>query len=358
MVVFRRKDGRWVARVTRGGKRKDFYGRTRRAAVEKAQAFLRALGTGPLPQPGRRTFQDLFEAFLLATDLRPRTRADYEEVARRHLGPLMGRRLAALEPLDLLEVLQPLRDRPRTCLKVYRVIHRVLGFAARCGYLADNPADRVEVPRYRPGRPEVWSADQVRAFCAALDGHPLRALFLLLLGGGLRWSEAAALRWCDLDPLTGCVHVRRSLHRVRGDWVETAPKTKAGLRTVTLPQEAAQALRQHRLRALETALREGRPWSEEGLVFCTEDGAPLHHRRVLEAFRKVCRRAGVPVVGLHALRHQHASLLIAQGVPLPDVAQRLGHTTPAVTASIYAHALAEDRRAAEVLENLLTKGRR
>jgi len=356
VVVFRRKDGRWVARLTRAGKRKDFYGKTRKEATERASAYLRTIGARPLPTPGRLTLEDVFRAFLEATDLRPRTRADYEDVARRHLSQLLRRPLARLETLDVLDAITSVRGKPRTALKVYRLLHRVLGFAVRCGYLADNPTDRVTPPGYRPGRPEAWNPDQVRAFCAALDGHPLRALFLLLLGGGLRWSEVAALRWCDLDLQAGRVHVRRSLHRVRGDWVETAPKTRAGLRSVALPQEVVQALRQHRLRALEVALREGRPWSEEGLVFCSASGTPLHHRRALEALRRVCRRAGVPEVGLHALRHQHASLLFAQGVSLPDVARRLGHASPAVTAAIYAHALAEDRRLAEVLQKTLEGG--
>jgi integrase len=358
MVVLRRKDGRWMARVTRGGKRKDFYGRTRRAAVEKAQAFLRALGTSPLPQPGRRTFQDLFEAFLEATDLRPRTRADYEEVARCHLGPLMGRRLASLEPLDLLEVLQPLRDRPRTCLKVYRVAHRVLGFAARCGYLADNPADRVEVPRYQARRRAVWTEAELRAFLRAAEGHPLGPLFLLLAGTGLRWSEAAGLAWKDLDLEAGLVRVERSLHRVRGRWVTTPPKTASGARTITLPPQVVQALRRHRRHAMEAALASGRAWQEDGLVFCRADGQPLHHRRVLEAFRRLCSRAGVENIGLHGLRHLHASALLEAGLSAPQVARRLGHAGPGVTLAVYGHPVAEDHRAAQVLQRLLTEGRR
>lgn len=356
MVVFRRKDGRWVARVTRAGKRKDFYGRSRKEALERASAYLRAVGARPLPSPGRRILEDVFRAFLETSDLRPRTRADYEAVSRRYLGGLLERQIARLEPLDILEALAPVRGKPRTALKVYRVLHRILAFAVRCGYLADNPADRVDPPRYRPGRKEAWSPDQVRAFVAALDGHPMKPLFLLLLASGLRWSEAAGLRWCDLDLLTGCVHVRRSLHRVRGEWVETAPKTRAGLRTVTLPQEVAQALRQHRIRALEAALREGRPWTEEALVFCSADGQPLHHRRVLEAFRRVCRRAEVPPVGLHSLRHLHASLLLASGVSLADVSRRLGHASTAVTAAVYSHALREDRHLAEAVGRFLEAG--
>ena len=359
MVVFKRKDdGRWVARVTRGGKRKDFYGRTRRAAVEKAQAFLRALGTSPMPQPGRRTFQDLFEAFLEATDLRPRTRADYEDVARRHLGPLMGRRLASLEPLDLLEVLQPLRDRPRTCLKAYRLAHRVLGFAARCGYLADNPADRVDPPRYQARRRAVWTEAELRAFLRAAEGHPLGPLFLLLAGTGLRWSEATALTWQSLDLEAGLVRVERSLHRVRGEWVTTPPKTAAGARTVALPAQVAEVLRKHRRKALEAALACGQGWSEDRLVFCRPDGQPLHHRRVLEAFRRLCWRAGVENIGLHGLRHLHASALLEAGLGAPQVARRMGHAGPGVTLTVYGHPVGEDRRAAEVLQRLLTEGRR
>jgi integrase len=238
------------------------------------------------------------------------------------------------------------------------VAHRVLGFAARCGYLADNPADRVEVPRYQARRRAVWTASELRAFLRAAEGHPLEPLFLLLAGTGLRWSEAAALTWKDLDLEAGLVRVERSLHRVRGEWVTTPPKTAAGARTVSLPPQVVQALRRHRLRALEAALREGRPWSEEDLVFCSASGTPLHHRRALEALRKVCRRAGVPEVGLHGLRHQHASLLIAQGVPLPDVARRLGHSGTFVTASTYAHSLREDSRVVQALEELLAEGHR
>ena len=358
MVVFRRKDGRWVARVTRAGRRKDFYGSTRAEARAKAEAFLRDLGGRPLPQPGQRTLQDLFQAFLETTDLRPRTRADYEAVVRRYLQPLMDRRLASIEALDLLHVLQPLRGRPRTAQLAFRVVHRVLGFAVRCGYLTSNPADRVDPPRYQARRRAVWTEAGLRAFLRAAEGHPLGPLFLLLAGTGLRWCEAAGLAWKDLDLEAGLVRVERSLHRVLGQWVTTPPKTASGARTISLPAQVVQALRRHRLRALEAALREGRPWSEEDLVFCSASGTPLHHRRALEALRKVCRRAGVPEVGLHGLRHQHASLLIAQGVPLPDVARRLGHSGTFVTASVYSHALGKDREAAELVERLLAEGRR
>ena len=358
MVVFRRQDGRWVARISRAGKRKDFYGRTRKEAMERASAYLRAIGARPLPTPGRRTLEDVFRAFLETQDLRPRTRADYEDVARRYLGPLLVRPLPKVEALDVLEALAPVRGKPRTALKVYRVLHRVLGFAVRCGYLADNPADRVEVPRYQARRRAVWTEAELRAFLRAAEGHPLGPLFLLLAGTGLRWSEAAGLTWKDVDLEAGLVRVERSLHRVRGEWVTTPPKTASGARTISLPLQVIQVLRRHRRHAMEAALASGRPWQEDGLVFCRPDGQPLHHRRVLEAFRRLCSRAGVENIGLHGLRHLHASALLEAGLGAPQVARRLGHAGPGVTLAVYGHPVAEDRRAAEALEKLLTEGRR
>jgi integrase len=109
---------------------------------------------------------------------------------------------------------------------------------------------------------------------------------------------------------------------------------------------------------VEAALASGRAWQEDGLVFCRADGQPLHHRRVLEAFRRLCSRAGVENIGLHGLRHLHASALLEAGLGAPQVARRLGHAGPGVTLVVYGHPVAEDRRAAEVLERLLAEARR
>jgi integrase len=204
----------------------------------------------------------------------------------------------------------------------------------------------------------VWTEAELRAFLRAAEGHPLGPLFLLLAGTGLRWSEAAGLAWKDLDLEAGLVRVERSLHRVRGEWVTTPPKTASGARTISLPPQVIQVLRRHRRHAVEAALASGRPWQEDGLVFCRPDGQPLHHRRVLEAFRRLCRRAGVENIGLHGLRHLHASALLTGGLGLAEVSRRLGHASPAITASVYSHALGEDRKAAQVLEKLLAEGRR
>jgi integrase len=59
-----------------------------------------------------------------------------------------------------------------------------------------------------------------------------------------------------------------------------------------------------------------------------------------------CRRLGLPVMTMHSLRHLHASLLLEAGLPVPQVSKRLGHATPAITMSIYAHVMRQDDDAA------------
>jgi integrase len=188
----------------------------------------------------------------------------------------------------------------------------------------------------------------------------MEALFWVLATGGLRVSEATALRWCDFDFQAGTLRVERAVHRVGGSWVFCPPKTRAGHRVVHLPAQALEVLKRARVAAIQQALASGRAWQEDGLVFQATGGGPLHRRAVQRAMRTLARRAGLPLEGArpHLLRHGHASALLSGGLGLAEVSRRLGHASVAITTSVYAHALREDRRAAEVLEKLLAEGRR
>lgn len=361
MTVFRRQDGRWQATLCLGGRRKTFYGRTQQEARRKAEEYLRTLGLRPLPEPGkaRVTFGDLLDQALGDPTLRPRTLEDYRRTAR-HLEALRPVRLDRLTPYALASVLQPLHARPRLALKAYRLMSRVLRQAVRLGLVAANPLEALEAPRYRPERARPWTPQQVAAFLRAARGHRLEGLFWVLSTGGLRVSEALALRWCDFDFQEGVVRVERTVHRVAGAWVFCPPKTRAGHRVVHLPGQALEVLKRLRLEARKQALAEGRPWSEEDLAWKATDGGPLHRQAVEKAMQALARKAGLPPEGArpHALRHAHASALLSGGLGLADVSRRLGHASPAITAAVYSHALAEDRRAAEAMERLLGEGRR
>jgi integrase len=173
--------------------------------------------------------------------------------------------------------------------------------------------------------------------------HRLVALWRLLPYLGGRSGELRALRWEDFDERRRLLLIRRHLARSEdaGRRLHTKdPKTAAGARLLELDDELVEVLRRHV--SWQTQEREwaGPQWVDHDLVFATPWGTPLLSGNVLRDFRKLLARAGVPVrYRMHDLRHTAASHLLADGVPLPEVSQILGHASPAITARLYAHAV-------------------
>jgi integrase len=98
---------------------------------------------------------------------------------------------------------------------------------------------------------------------------------------------------------------------------------------------------------LEERLLLGKRWKDTwNLVFVSENGAPIHASNLLAHFRKALKAAELPTIRFHDLRHTCATLLLADRVLLITVSKILGHSSPAVTAKIYAHALDESKAVA------------
>lgn len=124
------------------------------------------------------------------------------------------------------------------------------------------------------------------------------------------------------------------------------PKTKAGERSILLSEELITLLKQHRqLQRLEP-LSLGTEWQGADLVFTSEAGTPMRPRNLLHQFRRMLERANLPRVTFHSLRHSAGSMMLAEGASLITVSKVLGHSSPIVTAKIYAHAFDEDKLAA------------
>jgi len=332
-TILQRKDGRWQASLMLDGQRCTVYGKSRREAAAKLAELKRRAGA-VLPDPGRRTVADLVDEWLrvAAPSLRPKTLHGYRRICELYILPTLGEvRLSRLEPVRIERMLSGIRAR-RQAQHAYMALHRACAFAVRWRWLAENPCDRAERPQHRARRPAVWSAEQVRAFLEGARDHWLYPLWLTLLASGCRLGELLALAWQDVDLDTGSIFVGETLQRVGGRVVTGEPKTASGRRSVTLPVEAVQVLRQQRGRQVLAGLA-------TGLVFPNTEGKPLHHSTVEHALRRECDRLGLPPLTPHGLRHLHASLLLAEGVPLPAVSRRLGHADPSITARVYSHVL-------------------
>ena len=117
------------------------------------------------------------------------------------------------------------------------------------------------------------------------------------------------------------------------------------------------ALQLHRTRQLEERLLAGERWHDQDLVFTTRHGTPIHPRNLVRSFRALLRRAGLPHMRFHDLRHSCASLLAAQGVPARIAMELLGHSDIRLTQNIYTHVLDEaTRQAVDVMDQVFTGG--
>lgn len=324
---------------------------TRKEAERLLARLLHEAAQGALVDPGRCTVEEWLRAWL---DLkRPtvsvKTFERYEEVVRLHVMPALGRILLhRLHPHHVQRLYADLLGagkHPRTVLHVHRVLHTALEAAVRQQVVGRNVCDAVEPPRVPVQELRVPSEEEVFSLLDASRGTRLYLPILLGALCGLRRGEVLALRWEDVDLVRGVLQVRRSLVETRQGVVVKEPKSGRA-RAVVIP------------RLVVDALSSTRPDCRSELVCPSTSGSYWFPSKFDQAYREVCRRAGVRVL-FHALRHFHASYLIRSGADIRTVAGRLGHSTPTLTLNTYGHLLPgaqEDavRRMEEHLDARLT----
>jgi integrase len=158
----------------------------------------------------------------------------------------------------------------------------------------------------------------------------------LAVTAGLRRGELLGLAWKDVDFERGTLQVRRTLQK--GEML--LPKTPKSRRQIRLTRRAVDALRRHwRNQQTERAQRDG-SWREHGLVFPNRVGNPTDGDNLCSRhFRPLLRRAGLPQVRFHDLRHTCATLLLTKGVHPKVVSEMLGHATISITLDTYSHVI-------------------
>jgi len=219
-------------------------------------------------------------------------------------------------------------------------MHEALDFAVKQQMLPRNVTDAVDAPKFSRKQMITWTAEDARTFLASTHTDTYSPIWLLMLTTGVRRGEALGARWQDLDTTKGILHIRQTIIDVGGHAVVSQPKTSAGRRAIRLSPSSIAALKEHRK---EQAIRRlaAREWKNTDLIFTTGEGGPIQPRVLSRAFDVLQRKAAVPRIRLHDLRHSHASLLFNDGKNIKMISQRLGHADVGITLSVYAH-LADD----------------
>lgn len=246
---------------------------------------------------------------------------------------------------------------PKTVHEHHVVISKILNTAVKWAVLDKNVALQADPPKVPYREINYLDETETRRMIFLLNNEPIqyRAMILLLLFTGMRRGELCGLEWKDIDFDTRKLKIVRSSQYLGGGQMFTKePKTKAGIREISLSENTCCILQEYRLWQSRERLKLGELWKDTDRLFTQWNGIPIHPDTITGWFSRFIKRNNFPHVTLHSLRHTNATLLIAEGTDVCTVSKRLGHANTATTLNIYTHALhSKDEEAAQKLDEVL-----
>lgn len=364
MASFRKRGSKWEYRIiyidrqTRKQKEKSKGGfptkREAQIAAGEEEAKIRHFG---FSENGEEQIDHFFKEWLEVykrPNVKPITYSVQERNVRLNILPRWGKyRLKELSRNEYQRWINELRGHysEGTVRRIHSIFSSAMTDAVHeFQILRINPIQKIKIPKdvEKSGAISFFTREQLNAFIESTK--PMKnskyqysiqnyALFSLLSRTGLRIGEALALTWDDLNFEAGNLTVCKTLvYPLNSQPYISTPKSKSSNRTVKLDDATLKLMKRHWINQKEVILRyENYKPSDKNLMFHQQDGRWLRTNVVREYFKEVCKRAGVPVLSPHALRHTHAVHLLEAGANLKYVSERLGHKSVKVTADTYLH---------------------
>ena len=368
--IRKRKDGRWEGRYTAGhdpetGKAiyKNVLGKTQTEVKEKLKQAIGETQALDITKAGKYTVGEWMEVWFqdyAKIKVRPSSHQTYQGYIHNHIQPNMGDiPLEKLTSLDIQKFYKKLLTQGRVdrveakgqpkglSAKTVRNIHQILSSALKLAQeqrlILTNPAEGCALPRVEHQEMKTLTTVQLASFFQEARESGVFELYYLELATGLRRGELLGLKWEDIDLERGYLRVRRQVSRINGEVVEAPLKTKNAYRTLPLAEDTVSVLREQRKKVGNS------PW-----VFPSPSGGPISPDSVLHMLHRVLKRAGLPKVRFHDLRHTFATLALQNGVDVKTVSGMLGHFSAGFTLDTYAHITsAAQRQAAQTMGSVL-----
>ncbi len=367
-IYQRKSDGRWVgqfkAPTASGAGTRYVYANTQQEALKKLKAEMNRAEAGLLGEAGRTTVAEYLGWWMenvVRGDVAHRTYHNYLSQIRNHILPALGKKkLRALKLEDVEGLYRSMTASglsSATIRSVHSVLRRALKQAVIRGLVPRNVAEGASLPRMGQKEVQTFTPEEVRGFLKAASHDRLEALYVLGVTCGCRQAELVGLRWEDVDLVARRLTVRRQVQRSRdGSGMITGPTKNKKSRTIRLGMVAVEALVAHRERQAEEVASAKGLWRDPDLVFASTIGTPLDPSNIVSrSFKPLLRRAGLPDIRFHDLRHACATLLLSEEVPVKVVQEVLGHSSVSVTMDVYSHVLPDmQEKAAAAMDGLLS----
>ena len=303
-----------------------------------------------------KNYQELADLWLDSYQLtvKPQTFVATKQMLYNHLIPVFGSlRLAKLSVSYIQSFINDLSTQIVHYAVVHSINRRVLQYGVSLQLLPFNPARDIILPK-KPKREnkaiKFIDSDDLKALLLHMEKLAFKkysyyldyVLYSVLLATGCRFGEVVALEWSDIDLENGTISISKNYNRFLK--LIGTPKSKAGVRTISIDKKTVNMLRLYKNRQRQLYLQSGARASTVVFATPTREYQNLATRQ--EALDRRCAEISIPRFTFHAFRHTHASLLLNAGISYKELQYRLGHATLAMTMDIYSHLSADKEKEA------------
>ena len=233
------------------------------------------------------------------------------------------------------------------------------------GYITHNPVPSTKPYKRKKARVTVLNKEELRVFLEKASENHWYLEILLGLFMGLRKGEIAGLKYADFNLSQKTLTISRQITSnpivpkgqgkiAEYQVIEKPPKTPNSFRTLKVPDAIMEEVIARKAQNDFRKEQMGDAYIDQDYVSCSENGLPHSTASFNTALTKLCRRAGLPHLTVHSLRHMYASILTEQGVPLIKVSALLGHSSLNTTFEYYCEVMDETEKIRGFLNNQFT----
>jgi len=361
-MVRKREDGRWEGRIVIGHKEngdplfRHVYAKTQKELLDKLHQNIESYRDVELTEDSRMTLGEWLDRWLAEYKegtVRPGTLKSYRYFIDSYIKPQLGyKQVALVTAQDIQRMYRKLKEEGRVnehpefghqlsdtmVHHIHSMLHEAMKDAVQAHIIPKNPTEGATAPKanYKPKR--ILTDRELDSFMEVIQMDEVwRDFFYTELTTGLRRGEICGLMWQDFNEECGTLKVCRTLHsKKKGEYTVGETKTGQGMRTIILPQSTADVLRRRKAESISQWIFPN-PIKPEDPV---DPSSAYHHMKTL------LKRAGLPGIRFHDLRHTFATHALTSGVDAKTLSGILGHTNASFTLDTYTHVTSDMQKQA------------
>jgi integrase len=320
--------------------------KTKKAAQEACALMITELSKGMVYHDSKEMIlSDLIRIWLEKAKVRVKdtTYKNYFRACETRIIPAVGQlRINELSDVIFQQYINRLIGEglsPRYIEYIFTCIKGAVDYAVKKRMLPYNPLNDVEVPRPRRSTHKTWTIDEINRFLhfAKFDNPIYYIALKIAIHTGMRRGEVLGLTWKDVDLKQQKISVTQSLIYDDEGFRFSDLKTASSKRLISIDDDLTNELKRYRAKQNQFRLVLSTEYHDMDLVCCREDGKPIYARTLAIHFDSIIKKASVPKIRLHDLRHTHATILLKLGENPKVVSERLGHSNVTMTLNTYSH---------------------